>query len=80
MDENGIILELSHAYAQFLGVTRDEVLGKPVTEVIENTRLPEVIKSRKPEIAQPHKINGTNMIASRTSLYEKMEKHNIRFD
>ena len=68
VDEEGIIVELSHSYATFLGVNREEVIGKPVTEVIENTRLVDVIKSRKSEIAQAHKINGTNMIANRIPI------------
>ena len=68
VDEKGIIEELSDAYANFLGVNRDDVIGKPVNEVIENTRLPEVIKTRKPELAQAHKIKGRNMIASRIPI------------
>ena len=68
VDKKGVIVELSHSYAKFLGVNRDEVIGKPVTEVIENTRLPEVIRSKRPEIAQAHKINGTNMIANRIPI------------
>ena len=68
VDKKGIIVELSHSYAAFLGVDREKVIGKPVTEVIENTRLLDVIKSRKPEIAQAHKINGTNMIANRIPI------------
>lgn len=51
VDVDGKIVELSHAYAKFLGVNREDVIGKPVTEVIENTRLPEVIKTRVAEIA-----------------------------
>lgn len=51
VDVEGKIVELSHAYAKFLGVEREDVIGKPVTEVIENTRLPEVINTRVAEIA-----------------------------
>ena len=39
-----------------------------VTEVIENTRLVEVLKTKKSEIAQAHKIKGTNMIANRVPI------------
>ena len=52
VDKKGNIEELSDAYAKFMGVNREDVIGKPVEEVIENTRLPEVIKSRKAELAQ----------------------------
>ena len=73
VDRKGIIEELSDAYAKFLGVNRDDVIGKPVDEVIENTRLPNVIKSRKAELAQAHKINGRSMIASRIPIIRNGE-------
>ena len=73
VDKKGNIEELSEAYANFLGVNRDAVIGKPVEEVIENTRLPDVIKSRKAELAQAHKINGRNMIASRIPIIRNGE-------
>ena len=68
VDVNSKIVELSHAYAKFLGVNREDVIGKPVTEVIENTRLPHVINTRVAEIAQAHKIKGKNMIANRIPI------------
>ena len=68
VDVNSRIVELSHAYAKFLGVNREDVIGKPVTEVIENTRLPHVINTRVAEIAQAHKIKGKNMIANRIPI------------
>ncbi|MBR6529260.1 MAG: sigma 54-interacting transcriptional regulator [Firmicutes bacterium] len=68
VDVEGKIVELSHAYAKFLGVNREDVIGKVVTDVIENTRLPEVITTRVPEIAQTHKIKGKNMIANRIPI------------
>lgn len=73
VDKKGIIEELSDAYAKFLGVNRDDVIGKPVDDVIENTRLPEVIKTRKEELAQAHMINGKNMIASRIPIIRNGE-------
>ena len=73
VDVEGKILELSDAYAKFLKVNKDEVIGKPVTEVIENTRLPEVLKTRVPEIAQAHKIKGRSMIANRIPIIRNGE-------
>lgn len=68
VDVEGKIVELSYAYAKFLGVNREDVIGKPVTDVIENTRLPNVIETRVAEIAQAHKIKGKNMIANRIPI------------
>jgi sensor histidine kinase regulating citrate/malate metabolism len=42
VDKNGIITMMSKAYKDFLGCTNPE--GKHVTDVIENTRLHEIIK------------------------------------
>ena len=68
VDVEGKIVELSYAYAKFLGVNREDVIGKPVTDVIENTRLPNVIETMVAEIAQAHKIKGKNMIANRIPI------------
>ena len=68
VDVEGKIVELSYAYAKFLGVNREDVIGKLVTDVIENTRLPNVIETRVAEIAQAHKIKGKNMIANRIPI------------
>ena len=73
VDKDGLIVELNHPYASFLGVIREEAIGKPVTEVIENTRLMEVMKTRKPEFAQAHKIKGTSMIANRVPIIRNGE-------
>ncbi|MEL7597115.1 MAG: PAS domain S-box protein, partial [Clostridiaceae bacterium] len=39
VDKDGYIKMISQAYAEFLGVTKDEAVGKHVKEVIENTRM-----------------------------------------
>ena len=44
-DANGIILKVNEAYARFLETTIDKLVGRHVTEVIENTRMHLVAKS-----------------------------------
>lgn len=44
VDAEGYILMLNQTYANFLGLTPQEAIGKHVTEVIENTRLHIVVK------------------------------------
>lgn len=68
VDAEGYIEALSLAYAEFLKVDRDDVIGKHVSEVIENTRLPVVLVTGEAEVAQPQKIRGKNMIASRIPI------------
>ncbi|MBK5241033.1 sigma 54-interacting transcriptional regulator [Clostridium sp.] len=68
VDENAIITMISKSYCDFVGMSQEKALGKPVTDVIENTRMHKVIQSRVPEIAQLHKIKGSYMIASRMPI------------
>lgn len=55
-------------YEKFFHLKESEVLGKPVTEVLENTRLHIVAKTGQKELFQLQKINGTNVIANRIPL------------
>lgn len=70
-DANGIILRANQAYATFLGKDLVSMIGKPVTDVVENTRMDVVGKTGKAEIAQVQKINGHEMICSRIPIFEE---------
>lgn len=67
---DGYIEEISEAYADFLGIRREVAIGRPVGEVIENTRLIDVVNTGVPEIESTQKINGKNMIATRMPIKE----------
>ncbi len=69
-DADGVILKINQSYAKFLGKREDEVVGQPVTKVVENTRMHIVAKSGVPEIAQVQKIKGHQMICSRIPIFE----------
>lgn len=56
-------------YEKLLGIREADVIGKPVSEIIENTRLHEVIKSGRSEIGQIQTINGHDMLASRIAVW-----------
>lgn len=68
VNQKAIITYISKAYTDFLGVDKENVIGRNVEEVIENTRLPSILKSGKTEKAQLQQINGDYMIASRIPL------------
>ena len=68
VDEHSNIIYINEEYCRFLEVTREEAIGKPVAEVIENTKMHEVIKSGVAHIASPHYIKGTYMLANRVPL------------
>jgi PAS domain S-box-containing protein len=65
VDKDGYIEELSDAYAEFLGGKKETMIGKNVTEVIENTRMHIVLQTEQPEIASVQEIHGQNIIATR---------------
>jgi PAS domain S-box-containing protein len=68
IDKMGIITMMSKAYTDFLGIKREDAIGKHVTEVIENTRMQIVLETGQEEVAQLHKIKGNYMIASRIPI------------
>ena len=55
-------------YEKLFGIKEEEVLGKPVEEVIENTRLHMVVKTGNKELYDIQRIQGHDMIASRTPI------------
>ncbi|HIJ81278.1 MAG TPA: sigma 54-interacting transcriptional regulator [Desulfuromonadales bacterium] len=69
-DVDGYILKVNEAYARFLETSIPNLVGRHVTEVIENTRMHLVAKSGVPEIAQLQKIKGHEMICSRIPIFE----------
>jgi transcriptional regulator with PAS, ATPase and Fis domain len=68
VDREGIILYINAAYCEFLGTTVEKAIGKPVQEVIENSRMHIVAKTGQKELAALHPINGSDMIANRYPL------------
>ncbi len=55
-------------YEKLLGIKEEEVLGKPVEEIIENTRLHIVVKTGIKELCKVQRIQGRDMIASRVPI------------
>ena len=62
VDERGIITFLSQPYAEFLGVKREEAVGRHVTEVIENTRMHIVVQLGELEIGK-QRVRGQDLPA-----------------
>jgi len=67
--QEGLITMISDAYKRFLGREDDEVIGKHVTEIIENTRMHIVAKTGVPEINDFQEIRGDYMVATRIPYY-----------
>jgi PAS domain S-box-containing protein len=67
-DPQGIVRMLNETYARFLGVKAADVIGKPVTEVVENTRMHIVAKTGKAELAQVQRIGDGDMVVHRIPI------------
>jgi transcriptional regulator with PAS, ATPase and Fis domain len=68
VDREGVILYINSAYCEFLGTTVEKAIGKPVQDVIENSRMHIVAKTGQKELAALQPINGSDMIANRYPL------------
>ncbi|WP_255717205.1 sigma 54-interacting transcriptional regulator [Salipaludibacillus sp. CUR1] len=71
VDREGFITMINQEYADFLEVDADEVTGKHVTDIIENTRMHLVAETGKPEIADIQPIKGDYMVATRLPIFKE---------
>jgi len=74
VDADGIVTFYSRSYERFLGIPRAQVLGRHVTEVIENTRMHIVAQTGEREIGWKHKIQGQNMVVQRVPIRDDAAK------
>ena len=74
VNHEGNIIYMNDSYCEFIGVDNKEVIGKHVTEVIENTRMHEVVKTGKEELADLQYIKGNYMIANRVPIFNKKKE------
>ncbi|WP_028784765.1 sigma-54 interaction domain-containing protein [Thalassobacillus devorans] len=68
VDRNGFVSYMNDSYCDFLEVDKENVRGKHVTEVIENSRMHIVAETGKEELADLQYIRGNYMIAHRIPL------------
>ncbi len=71
VDPEGVIRFMNKTYCEFLEVDSKEVIGKHVTEVIENTRMHIVAETGEKEIADLQFIKGNYMIANRIPIFHE---------
>ncbi|SEI00908.1 PAS domain S-box-containing protein [Halobacillus karajensis] len=71
VDENGILREFNHSYSRFTGISQDHALGRHVEDVIDNTRLPETLKTGMPERGVIQYIQGQPMIVHRIPIWKE---------
>lgn len=68
VDNNAIITMINQAYCDFLGTDRKRAIGKPVTDVIPNTRMHIVVQNHKAEIGEVQRIGSNNVVVTRTLI------------
>ncbi|PLT32742.1 sigma-54-dependent Fis family transcriptional regulator [Bacillus sp. V5-8f] len=73
IDKDGIIHEFNNAYCRFIGRRREEVIGKHVTEVIDNTRLHIVSVTGVEERGYIQRIQGQDMVVHRIPIRKEGE-------
>ncbi|MES2183997.1 MAG: sigma 54-interacting transcriptional regulator [Pseudomonadota bacterium] len=69
VDVEGTVRYLSPVHERFFGLAEGEGVGRPVTEVIENTHLHEVARTGKAEIGQAQEMRGLTRIVSRVPVH-----------
>ncbi len=70
VDEFGILIEFNEAYSRFTGISREEAIGRHVTEVIDNTNLHITVKTAMPERGVIQNIQGQDMVVHRIPIWE----------
>lgn len=66
VDSEGKIAKMN--YEKLLGIKEEDALGRPVEDVIENTRMHIVVKTQKKEIRHIQRLQGYDMVTNRVPI------------
>lgn len=70
VDREAKVRFISPVHEGFFRLGTGEAAGKPVTEVIENTRLHEILRTGKAEIGRVQEMRGVTRVVSRIPIVE----------
>ncbi|WP_231734765.1 sigma 54-interacting transcriptional regulator [Bacillus sp. FJAT-29937] len=73
IDKQGLITMMNQTYGEFLGVKVEDVIGKHVKKVIENTRMHVVVKTGQSEIGSFMIVKDKSIIVMRTPIWKEGE-------
>ena len=73
VDKSGFITMMNDAYGEFLGIDPKKVIGRHVSEVIENSRMHVVAQTGKAEICDMQKIGEHNTVVTRIPVVKDGE-------
>ncbi|GAW92352.1 sigma-54 interaction domain-containing protein [Calderihabitans maritimus] len=71
VNREGKITVFNQAAEKLIGVSAEEALGRDVTEVVPNTRLPVVLKTGKAELNQQQRIGDTMILTNRVPVRDE---------
>lgn len=74
VDTAGKITYMSPVHERFFRLKHGEAIGRPVTEVIENSKLQEVVKTGKAQVAQLQEMNGVTRVVSRLPIFDSNKR------
>ena len=68
VDAEARVAYIAPVHEGFFGLTHGAAVGRPVNEVIENTRLDQVVRSGKAEVAATQSMRGVTRVVNRTPI------------
>lgn len=75
VDEKGIIQFVNKSSEEIVGFSKNNVEGKPIQEVIPNTKLPDAIRKQRKEVNQTLLLeSGKQVITTRIPMIDHTEK------
>jgi transcriptional regulator with PAS, ATPase and Fis domain len=75
VDASGRIVEINTAYCNFLGIKREDAVGRPVQEIIPTTKMLTVLEKRLMEIDAVHHLKSAlvGVVTSRAAVVHEDE-------
>jgi len=71
-DEKARVIFLSKNYEELLNIKPDDYIGRPVQEIVENSEIPRVLKTRKEEIGHLFTLkDGLTVVCNRIPIIDK---------
>jgi transcriptional regulator with PAS, ATPase and Fis domain len=70
-DDKGLVVFLSKNYQELLNIEENDFMGRSVKDVIENSEIPRVLRTRKEEIGHLFKLkDGKTVVCNRIPIIE----------
>ncbi|MDR2161889.1 MAG: sigma 54-interacting transcriptional regulator [Desulfovibrio sp.] len=73
VERDGTVVEINKAYCEYLGIKREEVIGKHISDVIYNTKMVDIMESGVTEIDSLHQFEeGQTASGEKTIAVSRM--------